>query len=67
MAKVHLSHRCHVIPRDLKAKLKALRLENDRARGGKVYWIETIKAQGVYQDDHGTLRLRPLSETGSSG
>jgi hypothetical protein len=60
MAKVHLCNRCRLIPQDMKRKLEALRLEKNRASGGKTYWAQSIQAQGVYADERGVLRLRPL-------
>ena len=61
MAKVHFCSRCQTIPADVQRKLQALRQENQRASGGKVFWSRSAMAQGVYEVGR-VLRLRPLTQ-----
>ena len=66
-AKVHFRDKCNQIPQTTKEKLLSLQQSNKRASGGKQYWVDGLKAHGVYEDLAGNgLRFRPL-ELGSGG
>lgn len=59
MTKVHLSHRCHRVPEDIKTKLKSYQKANIRASGGKQYWSDAVRALNVYEEGR-VLRFRSL-------
>jgi hypothetical protein len=65
-AKVHFGDKCNRIPQRTKDKLLSLQQINKRASGGKQYWVDGLKAHGVYEDPGKGLRFRPL-ELGSGG
>mmetsp|Transcript_7818 Transcript_7818/g.21109 ORF Transcript_7818/g.21109 Transcript_7818/m.21109 type:complete len:395 (-) Transcript_7818:503-1687(-) len=53
----HLVEHCKHIPEDVRHKIKVLRLRKSPAGGGKRYWGEGVRCQGVYEDEAG-LRFR---------
>mmetsp|Transcript_1225 Transcript_1225/g.2903 ORF Transcript_1225/g.2903 Transcript_1225/m.2903 type:complete len:389 (-) Transcript_1225:283-1449(-) len=53
----HLVEHCKHIPDDVRHKIKVLRLRKSPAGGGKRYWGEGVRCQGVYEDSAG-LRFK---------
>jgi hypothetical protein len=63
MSKIHFVQTCHKIPKEVREKLARLQRVNNRASGGKEYWLESLSALGVYDDGncvrfHVTVPLR---------
>lgn len=50
MSKIHFVQTCLKVPRELREKLAKLQRVNNRASGGKEYWLESLKALGIYED-----------------
>jgi hypothetical protein len=67
MAKVHFNEKCSQMPALIKKQLLSLQKTNKRASGGKQYWVDGLRAHGVYEAEDGKgLRFRHL-EYGSGG
>ena len=58
MSKVHLFS-CRNIPQDVRLRLQELYRTSRRATGGKRYWEDCLREQGVYEDGQ-MLRFKPL-------
>ena len=53
----HLCEHCKHVPEDVRKKILVLRERKSPAGGGKRYWAEGVRCQGVYEDSTG-LRFR---------
>lgn len=58
MSASHLCQSCQHIPPQIKAELKSLRERRDNASGGKRYWADGCRAQGVVETESGLKLVR---------
>jgi hypothetical protein len=60
MSKIHFVQTCQKISKGLRAKLATLQRVNNRASGGKEYWLDNLKALGIF-DDGRCVRFRTFT------